>query len=62
MKRSTPVEPRAESRLADESPVTIRPVEPTDKPLLAGAFAELSEESRYRQLAERARAEAPDDA
>jgi len=50
MKRSTPIDQRPEVRLADESRVTIRPVEPGDKPLLAAALAELSEESRYRRF------------
>ncbi len=36
--------------LTDGAVVTVRPVEPTDKPLLAGAFDELSEESRYRRF------------
>jgi GNAT superfamily N-acetyltransferase len=30
--------------------MTIRPVTPADKPLLAAAFAQLSEESRYRRF------------
>lgn len=40
----------AEVRLADESHMTIRPVEPGDKPLIAAAFTALSEESRYRRF------------
>jgi RimJ/RimL family protein N-acetyltransferase len=37
-------------RLADGAQLTIRPVQPDDKPLLAGAFAQLSDESRYRRF------------
>jgi GNAT superfamily N-acetyltransferase len=40
----------AEVRLADESLMTIRPVASGDKSLIAAAFAELSEESRYRRF------------
>jgi GNAT superfamily N-acetyltransferase len=41
---------RGEVRLADGSRVTIRPVDPGDKPLIAAAFEELSEQSRYRRF------------
>jgi GNAT superfamily N-acetyltransferase len=41
---------RGEVRLADGSRVTIRPVEPGDKPLIAAAFEQLSEQSRYRRF------------
>jgi hypothetical protein len=34
----------SEVRLADDSRVTIRPIEPADAPLLVAAFAELSED------------------
>ena len=34
----------------DHSRVTIRPIEPADAPLLVAAFAELSEDSRYRRF------------
>ena len=37
-------------RLADGAKVTIRPVQPGDKPLLADGFARLSDESRYRRF------------
>ena len=37
-------------RLADGAELTIRPVQPADKGLLAGAFARLSDESRYRRF------------
>jgi acetyltransferase len=40
----------AEVRLADDSRVTIRSIEPADAPLLVAGFAELSEESRYRRF------------
>jgi hypothetical protein len=40
----------AEVRLADGSLMTIRPVASGDKSLIAAAFAELSEESRYRRF------------
>ena len=40
----------AEVRLADRSRVRVRPVERGDKALLAAAFAELGEESRYRRF------------
>jgi GNAT superfamily N-acetyltransferase len=36
--------------LADGAQLTIRPVRPDDKPLLAEAFARLSDESRYRRF------------
>lgn len=36
--------------LADGTQLTIRPVEPDDKPLLADAFAQLGDESRYRRF------------
>jgi GNAT superfamily N-acetyltransferase len=36
--------------LADGALVTVRPVEPGDKPLLASAFDALSDESRYRRF------------
>jgi GNAT superfamily N-acetyltransferase len=41
---------RGEVRLADGSRVTIRPVDPGDKPLIAAGFEELSEQSRYRRF------------
>jgi GNAT superfamily N-acetyltransferase len=41
---------RGEVRLADGSRVTIRPVEPGDKPLIAAGFEQLSEQSRYRRF------------
>ena len=37
-------------RLDDGAQLTIRPVRPDDKPLLADAFAQLSDESRYRRF------------
>ncbi len=37
-------------RLADGTQLTIRPVRPGDKPLLADAFDQLSDESRYRRF------------
>ena len=37
-------------RLADGAQLTIRPVQPDDKPLLADAVAQLSHESRYRRF------------
>lgn len=37
-------------RLADGAQLTIRPVQPGDKPLLADAFDQLSGESRYRRF------------
>jgi GNAT superfamily N-acetyltransferase len=37
-------------RLADGAQLTIRPVRPDDSPLLADAFAQLSDESRYRRF------------
>jgi GNAT superfamily N-acetyltransferase len=37
-------------RLDDGAQLTIRPVQPDDKPLLADAFAQLSDESRYRRF------------
>jgi RimJ/RimL family protein N-acetyltransferase len=40
----------SEVRLADGSLLTIRRVEPGDKRLIADAFAELSDESRYRRF------------
>jgi GNAT superfamily N-acetyltransferase len=45
-----PIGGYAEVRLADGSLMTIRPVAPGDKSLIAAAFAELSEESRYRRF------------
>jgi len=42
--------PPGEVRLTDGSRMTLRPVEPADKRLLAAAFDELSEESRYRRF------------
>lgn len=45
-----PLSGHAEVRLADGSQMRIRPVEPGDKPLIAAAFAALSEESRYRRF------------
>ncbi|MGA2015057.1 MAG: GNAT family N-acetyltransferase [Solirubrobacteraceae bacterium] len=36
--------------LADGAVVTVRPVEPADKPLLASAFDALSDESRHRRF------------
>jgi RimJ/RimL family protein N-acetyltransferase len=36
--------------LRDGSPVTVRPIEPEDKPLLARAFDRLSPASRYRRF------------
>jgi GNAT superfamily N-acetyltransferase len=55
MRRSAPPSPpradsRDEVRLADGSRMTLRPVTPADKPLLAAAFAQLGEESRYRRF------------
>jgi hypothetical protein len=50
MKRSAPADSQAEVRLADDSRVTIRPVAPGDRSLIAAAFAELSEDSRYRRF------------
>jgi GNAT superfamily N-acetyltransferase len=41
---------RGEVCLADGSRMTLRPVQPQDKPLLAAAFDELSERSRYRRF------------
>jgi GNAT superfamily N-acetyltransferase len=41
---------RADVRLADDSSMMIRPVEPADKALIAAAFAELSKRSRYRRF------------
>jgi hypothetical protein len=40
----------AKVRMADDSRMTIRPIESADAPLLAAAFDELSEESRYRRF------------
>ena len=40
----------AEVRLADGARLTIRPVQPGDKPLLAAAFDRLGDESRYRRF------------
>lgn len=40
----------ADVRLADGWRMRIRPVQPGDKPLIAAAFAALSEESRYRRF------------
>jgi RimJ/RimL family protein N-acetyltransferase len=37
-------------RLAGGAQLRIRPVQPDDKPLLADAFAQLSDESRYRRF------------
>ena len=37
-------------RLADGAELTIRPVQPADKRLLADAFTRLSDESRYRRF------------
>lgn len=37
-------------RLAEGAQLTIRPVRPGDKPLLADAFAQLSDESRYHRF------------
>ncbi len=48
--RPLPAGGQAEVRLADDSRMTIRPIEPSDKSLIAGAFAALSEESRYRRF------------
>jgi acetyltransferase len=45
-----PGDGQAEARLADDYRMTIRPIEPSDKPLIVGAFAALSEESRYRRF------------
>jgi RimJ/RimL family protein N-acetyltransferase len=45
-----PADGQAEVRLADGSRMTIRPIEPSDKSLIAAAFARLSEESRYRRF------------
>jgi hypothetical protein len=41
---------RDEVRLADGSRVTIRPVDPGDKPLIAAAFEEFSEQSAVSPL------------
>lgn len=41
---------RAELELADGARVTIRPVQAGDKRLIADAFAELSEDSRYQRF------------
>jgi RimJ/RimL family protein N-acetyltransferase len=39
-----------EVRLDDGARLAIRPVQPDDKPLLADAFSQLSDESRYRRF------------
>jgi nucleotide-binding universal stress UspA family protein/GNAT superfamily N-acetyltransferase len=41
---------RRSARLRDGSSVVIRPIEPSDRPLLAAAFERLSAESRYRRF------------
>jgi hypothetical protein len=45
-----PIGGHAEVRLQDESLMTIRPVAGADTSLIAAAFAELSDESRYRRF------------
>ena len=45
-----PADDQVALRLADGSPVTIRPIEPEDRDALAAGFERLSPESRYRRF------------